>query len=82
MRQRRECNSCSGLYFTEDANGAPYFHACPPEIITTRAVDDGTGKITVEEVRAPQPNPRDENLDDLNAKQPREKKQGAGFTPR
>jgi hypothetical protein len=57
-----QCNSCGGTYQDTDKDGMNYFHACSPEIFTTRAVEVA-GIITKAEVRAPRPNPRDENID-------------------
>ena len=60
------CKSCAGTYEPVQRDGAAYFHACSPEVITANAVEVG-GVITKPEVRTPRPNPRDENLDDSPA---------------
>jgi hypothetical protein len=80
MKAKLQCNECGGIYFKGDADEAGYFHACPPEIVTTRAVDDGTGKITKQEVRAPRPNARDENIVIDALGKPKTRFDGAGAT--
>jgi hypothetical protein len=78
---KQRCNSCNGTYETELPGGALYQHACPPEIFTTREIQDATGKITTPEVRAPRPNPRDENFITDAAGITRIKAAGLGTTP-
>jgi hypothetical protein len=58
-----QCVSCGGVYDDRDANGILYFHACPPDRVTTPAVFDSiTGLLKTPEVRTPTPNPRNENI--------------------
>ncbi len=56
------CKSCLAEYETVQRDGAPYFHACSPEVVQP-AVADIAGKVTQPEVRTPRANPRDENID-------------------
>ncbi len=58
-----QCLSCGAIYDSTSPQGHVYFHACPAEIITTRAIFDATGeKLLTPEVREPLPNPRNENV--------------------
>jgi hypothetical protein len=58
-----QCVTCGGVYDDRDANGVLYFHACPPDRVTTPATFDlVTGLLKTPEVRTPTANPRNENV--------------------
>ena len=58
-----KCLSCGATYDTIQRDGSAYFHACPPDRITTPAVIDKlSGAVTTPEVRTPLANPRNENI--------------------
>jgi hypothetical protein len=58
-----KCLSCGATYDTVQSDGNIYFHACPPDKVTTPAVFDATGtKLVSAEVRTPIANPRNENI--------------------
>ena len=77
---RLKCNSCEGEY-DDTQGGSPYYHACPPEIFIARHTEDAQGKVTQAEIRAPRPNPRNENpVADASGKLTQIKQAGLGIT--
>jgi hypothetical protein len=83
-----KCNACGGTYTDPQADGARYFHACAP-IVVSPAVGDPTKPSFVAAVYGPRPGARDENVvlavdrtDPENPKQlePAPKAEGAGRT--
>jgi hypothetical protein len=57
------CLSCGATYDTIQRDGSTYYHACPPDKVTTPAVfDKTTGALVSAEVRTPIVNPRNENV--------------------
>lgn len=54
------CNSCEGEYSDTTPQGAPYFHACSPEVIEPAAFG-AQGELVTPEKRTQRQNARDEN---------------------
>jgi hypothetical protein len=54
------CNSCGATYNDPALDGAPYFHACSPEVIE-HGTHDAEGKQVVAEKRTPRENIRNEH---------------------
>ena len=72
------CNSCGGTYPDTDRDGAPYYHACSPEV-ATHAVCDASGAVREPEKRTPRENCRDERLAPaVEGEAPRIVSEGAG----
>jgi hypothetical protein len=68
----KRCNTCNGLFNTQNADGSDYYHACPPRRVLRVQHADGTREtilpgqllpddIVLRELLRPRPNARDEN---------------------